>query len=482
MVEKLKILIGSINLVGEEPKFKIQGYSRVPSACSILLSAIAIALIGSISYVFLAESFDVSKPDVNIELRTLPNYPKIPLGSEKMFFAVIRNNLTVGNSREEVDWATMGTITARVILKTFEKDKEGNASGRKFKRFFLKTVNCSQVMDRYQYLENHTMTKSISESGLCFVPKDAELTNYYLQGHRLEDIYSSFEINFWPCSLKNPKKCASENLVSRAKYVLVRPSPDIDLSKPDKFFKWIPLAGDLNEIDPGSRQQFYSKFKKFSIFDKTSIFEEAKHKKDYFQIDEYYVKSLSRDRTRLHCPARMIGNKALCQPYMEMIFTSSNKQESITRLYPSHLIALSEIGGFTELILMFIGFVYGLYNSRVCEMRTFLVKSVFALGKNGRLGASEEKGYGKVAEDNLDLIEVMKELNGLRILNKVIFKDYHLTLLPEVLSRIKAEESKQEQKKEKEKHLSQGKELAKRNSSDQKKLPKNKISPLDDGK
>ena len=469
LLQKIKSLVGSFNLVGEEPNFKIQGFSRVPSACSILLSAVGIAFIGFISYIFLAESFDVTKPDVNIELRTLPNYPKISMAKEKIFFAIMRNNLL--ERTHKIEWPAMETITAEVTLKTFKKDQDGNASGLKFEKFRLEAVNCSTVRDQYDYLDNHTVAKSVRETGICFVPKEGELDDYYLQGQRLEDIYSSFKITVWPCSLKNPLKCGPPQLVSLGRYVLIMPSPDVDLSKPDNFLKSVALASDVHEIDLGSRQQMFFKLKKFSIFDKTSMFREAKHRRDYFQIDESYVKSLSRNPSRVYCPAQAIGDTVACQPYLEMIFTSSNKQETITRLYPSLFRALSEIGGFTELIMMSIGFIYGLYNAWFSEMRTFLVRSVFARGEKTSACASDKKGYGKVVEDNLDIVEVMKELNGLRILNRVIFKEHHLTLLPEVLSKIKDEESKEDEKKEK------GKEMAKnhnslRNSSN------NKISPL----
>ena len=70
----------------------------------------------------------------------------------------------------------------------------------------------------------------------------------------------------------------------------------------------------------------------------------------------------------------------------------------------------------------------------------------------------------------------MKELNGLRLLNRAIFKEHHLRLLPEVLSKIKDEESKDEQAK-KENAKGKQKEKAKGGGRGQR-LSDNKISPL----
>ena len=473
LLQKVKSLIGSINIVGEEPNFKIQGFSRVPSPISILLSVIGIGFIGFISYLFLSESFDLTKPDVNIELRTLSNYPKVPLGKENILFAMIRRNPMMSPNSNP---AALDTVIAEINLKTFRKNANGETMPASFEKFRLDTVQCSQVRDDFSYLANTSVGEAMFERGICFKPKEGQLDQYFLQGHPLEEINSSLDISVWPCSLSDPTKCASSQIFSRGQYTIVMPSPDVDLSKPDDFFQWVALAGDMNDADAGTKQQFYSKFKKYSIYDKTSIFSEVEHRKDYFQIDDTYVKSFYRDRNQVHCPASAIGNRALCQPYIEMKFSSSNKEETITRLYPSFLRALSEIGGFTELIMMFIGFLYGVYNAWFNEMRSFLVKNVFARGEKIGSCSGDKKGYGKVVEDNLDIVEVMKELNGLRLLNRAIFKDHHLTLLPEVLSKIKDEESKEGEDKN-DKPKVKNKEMAKKGAKDRG-LSNNKISPL----
>ena len=250
--------------------------------------------------------------------------------------------------------------------------------------------------------------------------------------------------------------------------MIIAPSPDVDLSKKDDFLEWVPLSSDMHEINPSTRQQFNTKFKHYSILDQTSMFNEPEKRLDYFQQGDTYIKSFVRDADQVHCPASAIGNKALCQPYLEMKYTSSNSQENITRLYPSLLRSLSEIGGFTELIMLSVGVVYAVYNAWFSEMRSFLVRHVFGRDGKSKCCPEQKKGYGKVIEDNLDIVEVMKELNGLRMLNRAIFKDHHLALLPEVLTHIKDEESREEKSKQ---EIAK-KEVAKRRLSD------NKISPL----
>ena len=471
LLQKVKSLIGSINLVGEEPKLKIQGFTRVPSFCSILLSAIAIVFINFISYLFLSESFNLSKPDVNIELRTLSNYPRVPLANENIYFAMMIRNFRVPTN---TTISRMMTLRAVISIKSFTRDQNGVPINFEVKDYPLETVPCSQIQgDQYSYFSSSEISHALLEGGVCFLPKKGEIDNYYLQGHQIEDIYSELKVSLLPCSLEDSTQCLDSETMRSTEYMLVSPSPDVDLSKPDDFLNWIPLSSDVVPIDPGSHQHFNSKFKKFSIYDKTSMFREALHRKDYFRIDENYIYSFSRNRNKVHCPSSTIGNRALCQPYVEIKFTSSDKQETITRLYPSILRALSEIGGFTELIMMLIGFLYGMYNSWFDEMRSFLVQKVFARGEKTSSCSVKNKGFGKVVEDNLDIVEVMKELNGLRLLNRVIFKEHHLQLLPEVLSKIKDEECKEEQQKE----ITKVKEKAKIHDENRR-LSSNKISPL----
>ena len=475
VLKKIKRGLSSINLVGEEPRFNIQGFSRVPSVCSILLSAIAIISISFISYLFLSESFNLTKPDVNIELRTLSNYPRVPLVQEKIYFAMM-----VRNFRAPPNTTIDKIVTPRATIsyKTFKRDQNGVPTQAQVEYLDLDVVRCNQVQgDQYSYFSSSEISHALLEEGICFLPKKGDLDKHFLQGHQIEEIYSKLTLSLLPCSLEGPADCLDQETVRGTEYMLVSPSPDVDLSKPDDFINWTVLSGDALFVDPGSHQQFNSKFKKFSIFDKTSIFRDAIHRRDYYRIDEHYIYSFSRNPTQTHCPPAMLGgeDRARCQPYVEMVFTSSDKQETITRLYPSVLRALSEIGGFTELIMVFIGFVYGVFNSWFCEMRKFLVKKVF--GKEQESGSDNQKmkGYGNVVEDNLDLVEVMKELNGLRLLNRVIFKELHLTLLPEVLRKIKDEESRVEDNSSKENNFD--KDKAKRSDQNGRQAA-NKISPL----
>ena len=376
----------------------------------------------------------------------------------------------------------MLTAKATISIKRVRRDQNGNPTFPRVDDYHLDAIRCNQVKgDQYAYFSSSEISQALLDHGICFLPKKGDLDKYFLQGHQIEEIYSKLTLSLLPCSLEDPTECVDEEIVRSTEYMLVSPSPDVDLSKADDFIKWNPLSGDILLLDTGSHQRFNSKFKKFSIFDKKSIFRDAVHRRDYFRIDQHYIYSFSRNESQIHCPPAVVeaGDKARCQPYAEMIFTSSDRQETITRLYPSFLRALSEIGGFSELIMVFIGVVYGIFNSWLCEMRKFLVKKVFGKEQESGSGDEKMKGYGRVVEDNLDLVEVMKELNGLRLLNRVIFKEHHLTLLPEVLRKIKDEESREEDNSTNKKNF--GKDQTKKEEQNRDPFD-NKISPTNSKK
>ena len=56
-------------------------------------------------------------------------------------------------------------------------------------------------------------------------------------------------------------------------------------------------------------------------------------------------------------------------------------------------------------------------------------------------GKGSYKKYGKYMNDEMDLAKILRELHGLRVLNRVYFKDAHLLLMPEIVHKLKLEET-----------------------------------------
>ena len=439
-MEKLKYIskkiASKVNLVGDEVKFDISGDDKPPSICATILSVLGLIAITVISFEFIRNSLDTTNPSINIEFKTLSKYPKVDLQKEGFYFALIP--ITHIFNPERVKGSRF-TLEAVVWNKNHNRDDPNLNTAIKVNQIQLKTVPCRDVIDKVKYLSQSETMNSFLDIAYCFVPPDNLASSYFAQGQPLESFDAAVSIRIYPCSLDDPTQCASSREINQENFMLVHPSPDIDYSKGDDFLKWIALGDTSLEISTSNRQRFFYKFKHFSVYDQEDLFSNPKKNRDFFAIDDYYVYSIDRDSNQIHCPKSQIGNHDACPPYAQMLFSSSNKRERITRIYPTVVRAFSEIGGFFELVVISISMMYGIYNLYFKEMKSLLVQKVFGLKRIEK----DHQQYYKVIGDNLDIVEVMKELNGLKVLNRAFFKDYHLKLLPRVLSKISNDEEAQ---------------------------------------
>ena len=56
--------------------------------------------------------------------------------------------------------------------------------------------------------------------------------------------------------------------------------------------------------------------------------------------------------------------------------------------------------------------------------------------------------YSRVIDKNLDIVEVMKELNGLKVINRAVFQDHHLELMPDLLTEMEKKDEEEESKQD----------------------------------
>ena len=445
-IKKILKTFGSwINLIGEEVNFSVsEGLSKPPSLCATCLSILGILVISVISYEFIRQSIDRTNPGINIELKTLSNYPKVNLEQNNFYFTLlpISELYSPGQFME----GSLYTITAEISIKTADYTKKSAREILKFQRKQLKVVRCSEVKEEFSYLRrNKQFPENLINNAFCFLPPEDLKKEYFVEGQALDSFESQIEIKIWPCSLDDPTECQPKRIVDGRRFLLIYPTPDIDYSKVDNFLDWASL-GDTDSLLSTSNRQIHSyKFKHFEVFDQKDVFSSPKPKKQFFSVENSHTVNLDRNVNQLHCPKTRIGINRACPPYLEMRFASSNRVEIVTRTYPTLITALAEIGGFVELVLLFLGILYGLFNIYFKELQTHLVSKVFGLNKN----LTGLKKFSEVIDQNLGIVEVMKELNGLKLINRAIFKDFHLKLMPEVLTKIKKEENLDEECKKK---------------------------------
>ena len=430
---KVKPYANEINLLGKEVEFEINGFSKVPSCVGTLLSLMCLGLILPITYRFIYRALDTTHPDITITTKTLAEYPTIDLHQQKFYFAMIPRNLKNGLD----DLPKLGTLTAAIHIKEFVTDSStGEVKTLRFESVELDIKVCEEVKTQFSFLANNQNLKGFLKDSICFLPKPGKEQYYKVVGQTLEDIHTTLEVRLNPCIMAPPSECYTAPEIKEVSFLVLYPSPNIDYSKTSDFFTWIAVAGPRILVDPGTDQVNSVYLKTHQLYKDTSFLKEAELEHDYVSISDQFMYSNSRDASVIACDAADVGSQRKCPPYFELSVSASNELQIVTRSYINLIEALSEVGGFREVILMIFGSIYFVYNCFAQELRLYIVNSVYG-HKHTR---DEFRRQVAGVDDHLDVVQLIKELNGLRVLNRLIFQDYHLSLFPELLVKLKEEE------------------------------------------
>jgi hypothetical protein len=102
--------------------------------------------------------------------------------------------------------------------------------------------------------------------------------------------------------------------------------------------------------------------KKLEVWDDNSIYNPPVLRDTKYTTKKSEYSSAYRDSSIVHCPEATVNNIYACHPYYEINIRPSKTTRKITRVYIDWLSTLSEIGGFTEITLIFVGWIYTIYN------------------------------------------------------------------------------------------------------------------------
>ena len=254
------------------------------------------------------------------------------------------------------------------------------------------------------------------------------------------------------------------------------PNINLDLTKEEDFAIQVPSNDKVLVYNTANFQRLNIQLQKLEVWDDTSLYKPAELKDTRFTtLQEDYV-SAFRDSSVTYCPAATVNNLFACTPYYEFNVRPSIVTNKITRVYIDWLSTMAEIGGFNEITMILIGWVYAIYNRNrflnfikrkiyrknskakvSCLKRKYgndpnfkLENTDFSDGKFDKLAKMESEETEKLIKEeidqNLDIAELVSQINALKLLNLVHFKPHHLKLLPDLLiemrkSSIKNQES-----------------------------------------
>ena len=283
------------------------------------------------------------------------------------------------------------------------------------------------------YLNEHEAFggPTLRKSFCVIPPKDYE-SHYTVRGQSIDDQERIIIIHVYPCIAPSPAMCAPAQLIDQIAISVIRPMFDFDYSKTKNYLKMVPNLLLPSYSDRSTWKLNHISMKKIDTYSKTSIFSSEKKGDSYVDISNNILDTRYRNPSKTHCLPSELGNIAACSPYITLVLRASGRTEKVIRTYGSLIQAMSETGGFGELLMIGIGGLFAIYSCSSSLFKKFLSKELYG-------GANNSK-YAEMIENEMDLAQILRELHGLRVLNRIYFKDAHLLLLPELLHKIKTEE------------------------------------------
>ena len=421
---KLKNSFLSINLVGDQFNFRLRNNQRDPSCLATLLTLCSLIITAVVGYSFIKNVLDTTRPKISTRVKKFNKYPEIDLAQDHFFFAVFPSSAQYNpNPRSYL------TLVANINKKSFGRNSEGDIVSYNVEQIPLEVRRCNETDYKSQFshmIADELPTRTMVRGSICAYAKTPEqIKEYRVKGQPIENSDTFITIEVKPCSLPNPAECVQGFGLFTLNMVFIYPSPDVDLGKKKDMVKWISNGEISVDAKLDVLQEYVIGVKNVEIQDDDRIFGDPRKVVNYTDIDTKFFKIQGRDPNQTYCPPAIINNPYACKPYAVLNLRSGGKTEIVTRQYSNLFEAISEIGGFFELIIIFMGIIFFF----LCGEG--LIRKI----AKDTYGVDDELTRGLV-EKNMDITELMKELNAFKLIRSMVLEDYHLALLPELIKEV----------------------------------------------
>ena len=198
-----------------------------------------------------------------------------------------------------------------------------------------------------------------NDSILCGDIKDEDTA---VEGSKFRFPFIRLDINIFPCSLPDPTQSASIEELSTLQIGFIQM---IQVAKYKEKGKPLEPALDPDTVfyvDITTKTQITNFMKMNHIYDDDIGIIGERLTQKFIDVDRTKTVTGSRLTQSVYCTKQQIDS-GHCEYYTQVITRSSNEKMIIQRRYKQFFGAISEIGGFNDLIIIILWAFYFFYNS-----------------------------------------------------------------------------------------------------------------------
>ncbi len=461
----LSNLFTSVDLLGGTLSFSIKhGSTTFKTAFGALLTLACFGMIIWYTIIVINTILDRTNPNVLCTRESdidKTEYHFSDTNLAPVLFLLNKKNQT---TQSLTVFSSLTTIKADLWNTRYDYDKFINIE----KIIPIEVKPCVSLSNKKPYrwiFENEAYTATAVALYCLDIPENLKIN---VRGGRSSSDMTALRVFAYPCSLPNQADCINPSLFSE--YTLMA----VNLKK---YFKF-------SDFDNPIRQSFYAReeiniqrnvaSKLFQFLKKTVIRDETNYVQPKHEdllaedIEREEYSGLERDGST-YCLESAIQSGS-CQSYVTIEYRSSGLQDTCVRSYTNIIDAVSNIGGFKELVFMGVVVVYTFYNDfsknhQPQDLQPFSISgnphtSMAAFGRdssgfppdtqdltsqpqtrqaesNRSEKAILDRFKGSMKEDVMSVIEevtsiptMIRELAAIRVIKEIFFEKHHLKLLP----------------------------------------------------
>ena len=488
----------NLDFIGAEFQLNFTKNGRYQTKVGGLISTLVTIVLSLVVYSSIRELLSTDSPIATVSQVYTRKAPKFDLLKQKLF---IHFGFLNGGAALNVK-TQLHEINRFVTIKGFvAHQKPVGAQGLRPREysFELKYKPCYLVNDQtvIEDIQWHDETKILMDNyGLCPEMEDAE-GKYFVKNKFQDSPNFTIMLFIYPCSLPNAADCASIDEFKGSQLIHTNTRKGFDASNyKQPFYTNVEFDG-YEQIDPRISGYLYYKVRDNEVWDDTQDFFNKKLRAKTADYYADYRDKRMRDASQLHCDAGVLNTPQQqdCQPYFQILMTSSGEKRVIVRIYSKFFNTLGEIGGTAEILIIFCCLLYFKYNSfylkkyiknevfnykslnedrflnwsnkinRIFQKKQpqslYSLNSINGVSQGNPKLMTRKSTFGLLKrkkkeiichrkkvnnllneqiEENFNGISLFKSLNELKILRKLFFKPRHRKLLPIILINMKERE------------------------------------------
>lgn len=459
---KLLSSLKNVDFMARSPSLNLAGKSGANSYFGSLISLGVITAMALIVYKAFADYFDTTGPAIVQITSFVKVFPRTNLIEHKIFpvvygFYLNETQMTTAQLETHI------TPAVQKYIYKVEKNSEG-VDDVILDRIELKRgIPCKDAGEEALAMldslyESDQMKTQVRRSGYCF-PYDKEYMSVVGGfGYSAEYLYLTLS----PCVLG--AQCVDQNTLESSYFAVTFSEATFDPSNKENPVKYTAANTELIWIQPNSLQVISNRLKRTQVVDSGGIISSDLLRSDTFSITNQVFKVAGRPAgaTVLKCnPSEIEGTGfPTCPHYVSMEFQGTGSLVKNKRTYRGLLELSSDVGGLYEIIAL-IGLLIYLPFAWYIRKKTLLAKifPFITLAKKentlfkkklventeapGRslmccrkkkdeevlLEQMEDAGM-EVVEKSLDVVEIVKSLDRLKVITSILFHSYHFKLIP----------------------------------------------------